>query len=94
METHEPKDFLMVMLSMCQEKERIFYNLFEAEMNEELIEMFYQFFSRYITECLEKKVAVGALLPGPVDSLTAFYVGGLINMVVRWIKSNCELPIT
>lgn len=92
METRETRDFFIVMLSMCQEREKVFYNIFDTEINEELIEMFYQFFSRYITECLEKKAAEGALLPGPVDSLACFYVSGLVGMTLRWIKSNYKLP--
>lgn len=35
METHAPKDFFVVLLSKCQEKEKVFYNLFETEINEE-----------------------------------------------------------
>lgn len=92
MRTHSPKDFFIVLLDQCQEKERILYNIFEAERNDELVEMFYQFFSRYFTKYLEEKLAKGVLLPGPVDSLVAFYVGGLTSMTVRWIKSNYKLP--
>lgn len=91
MATHAPKDFFIVLLSNCQEKEKIFYNIFETETNHELIEMFYQFFSRYITQCLEEKLAKGALLPGPVESVTAFYVSGLVGMTLRWIKSGYKL---
>ena len=88
METHAPKDFFVVLLSKCQEKEKVFYNLFETEINEELIEMFYQFFSRYISLVLEEKLSKGSLLPGPVESVIAFYVSGLVGMTFRWIKSN------
>lgn len=62
MDTHAPKDFIIVLLSKCQEKEKIFYNLFETEINEELIELFYQFFSRYIIQVLEEKLSRGSLL--------------------------------
>ncbi|MDO4338528.1 MAG: TetR/AcrR family transcriptional regulator C-terminal domain-containing protein [Eubacteriales bacterium] len=91
METHEPKDFFVVLLSNFQEKEKIFFNIFETELNAELLEMFYQFFSRYITLVLEEKLARGALLPGPVESVTAFYVSGLVGMTLRWIKSGYKL---
>ena len=92
MKPHDPKDFFIVMLSACQEKEKVFYNIFEAELNAELLEIFYQFFSRYITLALEDKLSKGALLPGPVESVTAFYVGGLVGITLRWIKSNYQLP--
>lgn len=92
MEDHAPKEFFMVMLDMCQEKENVFYHTFEGELNTELLEMFYQFSSRYVALVLEEKLAQGALLPGPVESVTAFYVSGLVGMTLRWIKSNYEMP--
>lgn len=92
MEERAPKDFFMVMLSKCQENEKIFYHTFEGELNTELLEMFYQFSSRYISLVLEEKLAQGALLPGPVESVTAFYVSGLVGMTLLWIKSNYQMP--
>lgn len=92
METHAPKDFFVVLLNECREKEKIFYNMFAAEPNKEVIELFYQFFSRYIAQSLETQLAKGALLPGPIESLTAFYVSGLIGMTLHWIKNNYNLP--
>lgn len=77
-----------MLLNSCQENEKIFYNIFETE----LLEIFYQFFSRYISLALEEKLDKGALLPGPVESVTAFYVSGLFGMTLRWIKSNYQLP--
>ena len=52
----------------------------------------YQYISRNITKFLEEKTARGELLPGPVDSVTAFYVSGLVGMTFHWIKSGCKLP--
>lgn len=54
--------------------------------------MFYQFFSRYISLVLEEKLSKGSLLPGPVESVIAFYVSGLVGMTFRWIKSNYKQP--
>lgn len=90
--TKAPKDFLMVLLNGCQERETVFYNIFAAELNEELIDMFYEFFGRHITQCLEEKLAKGVLLPGPVESVASFYVSGLVGMTLRWIKSGYKLP--
>lgn len=92
MKSHSKKEFINVILSSCREKEKIFFNVFENEINDELVDIFYDFFGRYITQCLEEKADRGALLPGPIDSLVSFYVGGLISMTVRWIKSNYEMP--
>lgn len=92
MEHYSPRDFLMEMLNICQENEKLFYNIFGYELNEEMLEIFYQFFSKYFTQFLEEKNANGVLLPGPIDSVAAFYVGGLTSMTLRWIKSNYKIP--
>lgn len=92
MESHSPRDFLMVLLNNCQENEKLFYNIFNHETNEELLEIFYQFFSKYLIQLLEEKTSKGAILPGPIDSVAAFYVGGLTSMTLRWIKSNYKTP--
>lgn len=92
MKTHKTKNFFIVFLTECEKKERVFYNLFETEINEELMNLVYQYISRNITKFLEEKTARGELLPGPVDSVTAFYVSGLVGMTFHWIKSGCKLP--
>ena len=78
------------LLSYCLDQ--IFYNIFEADANEELVEMFYQFISRYVTQCLEEKMARGALLPGPIECVASFYVSGFVGMTSRWIRSNYRIP--
>lgn len=92
MNTNAPKDFFIIFLTICEKKEHAFSNLFEAGMNEELIELFYRHFSRYITQHLNEKNARGDLLPGPIESVSAFYVSGLVGMTLRWIKNNFNLP--
>ena len=57
MKTHETKDFFIVFLTECEKKERVFYNLFETEINEELMNLVYQYISRNITKFLEEKTA-------------------------------------
>ena len=79
MKTHETKDFFIVFLTEC-------------EKNEELMNLVYQYIRRNITKFLEEKTARGERLPGPVDSVTAFYVSGLVGMTFHWIKSGCKLP--
>lgn len=55
MKTHETKDFFIVFLTECEKKERVFYNLFETEINEELMNLVYQYISRNITKFLESR---------------------------------------
>lgn len=80
------------MLGICQEKEKTFYNIFQGELNAELLDMFHQFFRRYIALVLDEKLAKGALLAGPAEAVTDFYVSGLVGMTLCWIKSNYRLP--
>lgn len=90
--TYSPEKFFIALLDAFQENERFFYHIFDSELNEEVTDMFYEFFSRNLTQCLERKKEEGYQLPGPLDAVVAFYVSGLTGMVVRWIKSNYQLP--
>lgn len=87
-----PKDGFVTILDHFQRKEKILYHILESNLTEEMSEMLYRSFSSYITDYLKKKEAQGCLLAGPVDSVAAFYVGGLTSMTLRWIKSNYALP--
>ena len=57
-----------------------------------MIKMFYRLFGRYLTKQLKEKEANGYLLPGPVESVAAFYVGGLVSTIIQWIMSDYALP--
>ncbi|MGN1266456.1 MAG: TetR/AcrR family transcriptional regulator [Dorea sp.] len=90
--TYPLKDFFVILLDTFQENTKILYHVFESELNENLVKMFYQIFNRHLTEHLKEKEANGQLLPGPVESVAAFYVGGLVNMIIQWIISDYKLP--
>ena len=92
LDTQVTKDFLVMLLDTFQEKTKILYHVFEAELNEDLIKMFYRLFGRYLTKQLMEKEANGYLLPGPVESVAAFYVGGLVSTIIQWIMSDYALP--
>lgn len=61
MEHHAPKEFFTTVLETIQKSEKKLYHVFEAELNAELVNMFYHYFSRYITQCLQEKVTQGCL---------------------------------
>lgn len=92
MESKPSKEFFVAILDHCQKHEKLFYNLFYNGMDDELSEIFYQFSSRYLLDCLNEKASQGVLLPGPIDALAAFYVGGFTNMIKRWIRSGYKTP--
>lgn len=92
MESHSPTEFFTVMLDFVQNEHTFFYHAFGFSYDEEINEFFYQFFDVQFTKFLNKKIDQGMELPGPLDAVSAFYIGGLTNMVLRWIKSNYKIP--
>lgn len=85
---YNPKDFIMFMLDYIQNEKRFFYNAFGASNDEEIKEIAYQFFYQEFADILNGKIEEGVKLPGPVEIISAFYVGGLTTTIIRWIKSN------
>lgn len=92
MEFHSPQEFLTVMLDFIQKEGKFFYNTFNTDLNEEMREIFYHFFDQHFTNALKEKEAQGFVLPGPAEVVSSFYIGGLTNTIVRWIKSNYQIP--
>lgn len=92
MQKHSPEDCLYVILDFIQSENRFFYNALGASHDEEIIEIFYSFFNQYFTALFNEKDRKDSCPSGPVEVLSAFYIGGLTNTIVRWIKSNYKLP--
>ncbi len=91
MRAHSPEEFLQVMLDFIQQENRFFYHAFGASYDEELFEIFYHFFTDLFSDHLQENLQRDAKLSGPVEYIFAFYLGGLTNMVLRWIKSNYSI---
>lgn len=89
--SYTPKDFILDLLERIQTEQRFFYNAFGASDDDEIKEIFYQFFDQQFTALLNKKVEQGMVLPGPVEIVSAFYIGGIFNTLFRWIKSNYKI---
>lgn len=88
MKSHSPKEFLSLLLEFIQKESKFFYHAFGASYDEEITEILYNFFADRFTEILHEKVQEGAELSGPIEYVSAFYVGGLTSITLRWIKSN------
>ena len=86
--SHAPKEFLGILLDFIQSENKFFYHAFGASYDEEITEMLYNFFAAKFTDILHEKVQEGAKISGPVEYVSAFYVGGLTSITLRWIKSN------
>ena len=85
------KDFILNTLDQIQKHPRFFYNALGASDDEEIKEIFYQFFDQQFTDLLNQKVGQGMQLPGPTEVVSAFYIGGLAVTIFRWIKSNYKI---
>ena len=92
MATYFPEEFFTVTLDFIQKRDRFFYNAFGSELDEEILNIVYQFFEQQFTAILNYQVSRGLVLPGPVEVVSAFYIGGLTSTTMRWIKSNYSLP--
>lgn len=92
MNTHKPEEFLTVILDVIQKENRIFYNIFGAEPEQEVVDIFYSFFEKQFLSVLDKHTKESDSLPGPAEIVCTFCVGGLSASTLRWIKSNYKIP--
>ncbi len=92
MKFHSPQEFLTAMLDFIHKEGKFFYNTFNTNLNEEIREILYHSFDQHFTNALKKKEAQGLVLPGPPEVVSSFYIGGLTNTIVQWIKSNYQIP--
>ena len=88
MKSNSPRDFLEILLDFVQSESKFFYHAFSESYDEEITEILYHFFADKFTEILHEKVQEGEKISGPIEYVSAFYVGGLTSMILRWIKSN------
>ena len=89
---HSPEESLSALLEAIQKESHFFYHVFSAGFNDKLGRIFYRFFNQYFMELLREKECQGAVLPGPAEMVSSFYLGGLTLMILQWIKSNYKLP--
>ncbi len=89
---HSPEESLSALLEAIQKESHFFYHVFSEGFNDKLGRIFYRFFNQYFMELLREKECQGAVLPGPAEMVSSFYLGGLTLMILQWIKSNYKLP--
>ena len=83
---------LMVLLESVQENQRALRNVLLADLSQEILEITQQTFNVFVRERLERLEAEGMELPGPIQLLTAFYAGGLANIILCWIQEDFATP--
>lgn len=88
----EPLEFLTSFLGYCQEKEKIFSHILTSGLDMEFQTILHDFLRNYFIQCLHEKNAGKALLPGPLESVADFYVGGLMNSIIQWMRNGYKIP--
>lgn len=87
------REFLLSILTTVKAREKGYHNLFFAEVNLELLQMFRDFFldfySTLLTECKEQ----GVELAGPIPLLAVYYSNGLAGMIMWWIEKNFPVSV-
>lgn len=87
-----PKNFFVITLDYIQTNSNFFYNAFGAEPDKDVTEVLYDFFNRHLMNFLTMRTVMGKSLPGPIDVVSSFYVGGLLTSTMTWIKSGYKVP--
>lgn len=87
-----PENFFVITLDSIQKNSNFYYNAFRAEIDEEVTEILYRFFNRHLMDFLTMRSAKGQSLPGPIEIVSSFYVGGLLTSTLTWIKSGYKIP--
>lgn len=86
-----PEEFYCITLNAIQKEKRLFYNAFSAHLEEETMQILYQFFERHLSSVLQEKISRGAVFPEPLSVVSSFYIGGIVTATADWIKSGYQL---
>ncbi len=89
----EPKEFLHTAIQGIKDNQKMYYNLFQSNINEELLQMFQQHFNSFFVEYLEKAQDKGAKLTAPIPMLATFYSSGVAGLILWWIESGFQYSV-
>jgi AcrR family transcriptional regulator len=87
------RDSIREALCIIKDRKRTYRNIFEAENNSELFEMFVKFFLGFVSDTLSDSKKQGVELIGPVPILSAYYASGIAGTILWWIKDDFSVPI-
>lgn len=85
------KDILIFTLDSIQKNSNFFYNAFGAKIDEEVTQIVHHFFNKHMLSFLNHQIADGRTLPGPIEMVSSFYVGGILSSILTWIQSGYEI---
>ncbi len=83
---------LLIMLGDIQDNSRTLHNIFMADIDPEIIQMFERIFKRIVNAWLEQKKYIGEAEKEALRMTAAFYAGGLANVVICWVREKFSTP--
>ena len=84
---------LISMLECVRENRRMMYNAFMADLNAETLDILQRTVCGGVEERLKELRKKGAVLPGPISMVAAFWAGGLANVILSWMRDGCTTPV-
>lgn len=95
-ESAQEKDLrgcLHMLLSNVKEQEKLYRNLFMADVNLELIQMFQSELHTVFMEALTEFEQQGAEFQSPLPLLAVYYANGISGMIMWWIENNFQYSV-
>lgn len=88
-----PEDVILRILIDIREKKELYYNLFVAEVSDELQHLLQETMNLFFTNILTVCKAEGTQLASEfLPPLVAYYTSGVVGMMMWWIQTNFSLP--
>jgi AcrR family transcriptional regulator len=85
--------YLVFVLNDILKKRNFYNNTLVRVQDSELYSVFYNLFSRFFTDILEKLLDQEQTLPYPISIVSAFYVGGITCSIIQWIKKDFNISV-
>ena len=79
---------MMFWLESVQENRQMIHHMFLADLSQEMMDIFTETFEMAVREWILEMQKRGVTLTESVELMTAFYAGGLANVLMMWIREN------
>jgi len=83
---------MLQMLDTIQTNSRVLHNVFMAEMDPEVIQLFEKLFRKMVEGWVSQMKFMSRDAKSPMPMVMAFYAGGLANVVICWIREDFATP--
>lgn len=84
-------DFIVFTLESLLKKKKFYHNVFVAEMDKELIDIFQKKLCQFFTAFLKEKQDSGHQFCAPLSVISAFCIGGIACSTVQWMQNDFNI---